>query len=198
MSSTGLARRPGQGDRMSASSSAHLSELTLFRLAGGELVTSTSEGDQAMAHLHDCSRCADDYGKLLGDVQAFAFRPGLPRLARQMQRRATRRRFGRHLALAASAAAVMAAVVIPVLVRRDRAISSVDAGIRGKGGTKLQLFVKHRSGVVEAMLPNGTASPGDALRFWVDVPAMDIWASSASTAPGWSARMCQRPGSCDR
>jgi len=145
----------------------HLSELALERWIAGELADTTA----AARHL---ARCADCQARLHHRSEArsvFGRRADLAALAQATWRRAgvapsSRRR--RLLALGAVAAVACLVVAIPTLLS-PRIGERLD-GLRAKGGLALELFVRHPDGAVASMVPEGTAVPGDQLRFRVVTP----------------------------
>jgi hypothetical protein len=141
-----------------------LSDLALDQLLSAE---TTSSQAAARGHLAGCDACAQRLRSLEASAAAlFELHPVLglerPATARASSpaRRLARVRWGRW-ATAAGVAAAAAALLLLV------GAPLTPSGMRSKGGSSVavELFVQRGDGRIEELLPEGTAAPGDALRF---------------------------------
>lgn len=162
--------RTSLGDRGVTTGGEHLSDLALERWLAGELVherlpegRAARDGGAVGEHLSRCATCQARQRQRSADRSAFASRPDLGAFAEATWRRtrdgAPRARLRPRIVAAGGLLSAAAAVML-LLVRAPRG-----GDLRAKGGLRLELFVKHPDGTVASMLPDGTAAPGDRLRF---------------------------------
>lgn len=139
-----------------------LSQLSLDRWQAGELTA--VERQAAEAHAAGCPRCRAEHELR---TRGFDGLPGadervlLAGIRRGLERPPLRpwRRWAAGLLAVAAAAGAVALVSLP---RREE-------GVRTKGGLNLRIF-RLRAGKPEEMPSGGRFSPGDRLRFVVDLP----------------------------
>jgi hypothetical protein len=145
-----------------------LSDLVLDRLVAGELAR-TPEGTAAETHVAECARCSGRLATLRSSVENFASEVFLPGLVQQTAANVRRARLVRAGSILAGAVA-MAAGILVVMRPEPPAVTAKDpvlSGERTKGGLSLTVVVKTSQGQIEEVLPGGTLSPGDAIRFVV-------------------------------
>lgn len=137
-----------------------VSDLTLDRLLQGEL--SPDRVAAVEAHLRTCERCRMTLADMKQRSVAFAESGEIPMLAARARRTARNRQVVRWATpLVAVAAAVIAVFFVMRAPKPDE---------RMKGRETLTLLVKHqRDGAVSQVEPGATLSPGDQLRFSVDL-----------------------------
>jgi len=164
---------------LAAPASPHcLSDLALDQLLSAE--TTSRQAAAVRRHLAECDACAQRLRCLEASAAALferhpvlgLERPATARASAPAHRRLARVRWGRWASaagVAAAAAALLLLVGAPL----------TPSGMRSKGGSSvaLELFVQRGDGRVEELLPEGSAAPGDALRF----------ALSSGSEPGYVA-----------
>lgn len=148
-----------------------VSDLQLDLLATGEL--EPGERERVTDHLDACSECAQRRDVLAAARAEFLAEPPSDVFARVQaaaQGRTQRRRVLYALALtAATAIAAGVVIVLPTSAPVSQSAGGAAHGVRTKGAEKLELVVRHPDGRVEAVVPGGTLSPDDAIRFRVSM-----------------------------
>lgn len=146
-------------------SATHLSSETLDRLAIGALSATDKQG--AEAHLHDCTRCREDYQALEADMQQFR-QFVMPRTQEKVRERVAHAKspmaaFSRWMApaFALAGAATMGLLIVAKPANR---LPTRYEGV--KGGPILQVYDLRAGGQKpEELKARATVAPGDRIRF---------------------------------
>jgi hypothetical protein len=155
--------------------------MRIRRLAAGELAGEARA--RVEAHLESCPRCraverelADERARLAAELPFDVLAAGVAeRLAAACPRISDAPRSGagegaarprprwRAAAAVALAAAVLAAIVVP-MVRRPSPDDARESGVRAKGGAELAVWVSEGAGEARALAPGEPVPAGAALR----------------------------------